>query len=192
MIPRCGVSDHGVILALRRFGDDRFFPGKPKWNKNHLRYKFGPKSRPPAGLKEATIKAAVDKAFQSWKNVTNFTFEYVASRTAEAEVEISFYSRDHGDNPPFDGPNGTLAHAFAPRAGLIHYDADEKWSDDPSPMEVDLESLGLHEIGHALGLLHSYYYAAVMYPYFGPGQVKRELQRIEIEAIRDLYNLPSK
>ncbi|CAI0414476.1 unnamed protein product [Linum tenue] len=59
-------------------------------------------------------------------------------------------------------------------------------------MEVDLESLGLHEIGHALGLLHSYYYAAVMYPYFGPGQVKRELQRIEIEAIRDLYNLPSK
>ncbi|CAI0414477.1 unnamed protein product [Linum tenue] len=195
IIPRCGVSDHDLVMTLDYYGDQkdyRFFRGKPKWNKNNLRYKFGPKSRPPAGLKERTIKAAVDKALQSWKNVTEFTFDYVASTTAPADLKISFFSRDHGDGDPFEGPDGHTAHAFEPRYGEVHYNADYKWSNYPSPKEMDLQSIAVHEIGHALGLRHSDNQAAIMYPYLNLGQVKRALQRADIDGIRELYNLLSK
>ncbi|CAL1375338.1 unnamed protein product [Linum trigynum] len=195
MIPRCGVSDHGLVIMTVDYGDQKkpndyaFFPGKPKWNKNNLQYRFGITSSPPAGLEEPTIKAAVDKAFQSWKNVTEFTFDYVAGTFAPADLKISFFSRRHGDRSPFQGAKGATAHAFPPRYGELHYNADFKWSDDPSPTEMDLESIAVHEIGHTLGLLHSVNKAAIMYPYLNTGKIKRELQSADIEGIRKLYGL---
>lgn len=48
--------------------------------------------------------------------------------STRADIKIGFYAKDHKDPFPFDGQGGTLAHAFYPDDGDIHFDADEPWS----------------------------------------------------------------
>ena len=76
---------------------------------------------------------------------------------------------DHGDGFPFDGPGGVIAHTFypfpanpEPLAGDMHFDDAESWH---VGAEVDVFSVALHELGHALGLGHSDNPNDVMYPY---------------------------
>ena len=71
---------------------------------------------------------------------------------------VSFGSGEHGGTKsegtcgfPFDGTTGTLAHAFYPRDGRIHFDEDEYFSDGPYSGYTDLRFTATHEIGHALG-----------------------------------------
>ena len=40
---------------------------------------------------------------------------------------FSFYSGTHGDGGDFFGPGGTLAHAFYPHNGNLHFDENENW-----------------------------------------------------------------
>ncbi|KAG8366878.1 hypothetical protein BUALT_Bualt16G0013800 [Buddleja alternifolia] len=101
---------------------------------------------------------------------------------------IGFHRGNHGDGAPFDGPGGTLAHAFAPTNGRFHYDADERWSVGPVANAFDLETIAVHEIGHLLGLGHSSVEEAIMYPSIGLGQTKN-LHADDIQGIRALYNV---
>ena len=69
-----------------------------------------------------------------------------------------FYCRSHGDNEPFDGPGGVLAHTYYPlHGGDVHMDNEEDWVVQPSFWSggTHLRLVSAHEIGHALGLPHS-------------------------------------
>uniref|UniRef100_A0A098LYR8 Matrix metallopeptidase 7 n=1 Tax=Hypsiglena sp. JMG-2014 TaxID=1550645 RepID=A0A098LYR8_9SAUR len=150
--PRCGVAD---VLEYRRF------PGAPKWNKNILTYRI---NNYTPDMPRKQVDRAIANALKVWSDVTPLQFRKI---TTPADIEILFGSREHGDNIPFDGRGGVLAHAFAPGSGLggdTHFDEDETWSE--INREINLFLVAAHEFGHSLGLAHSNVPGALMYPIY--------------------------
>lgn len=202
VMPRCGVPDiiNGTssMTAAKKKGHHHrrhgpkpihtvshysFFQGFPRWpaGKTHLTYGFASSTHPDA------IPPFVS-AFDRWAAATNyFTFSQTEDYV-NADIKIGFGSGEHGDGNPFDGPGGTLAHAYAPTDGRFHCDADEAWSIGALPGYFDLETVALHEIGHLLGLGHSSVEDAIMYPSIADGVVKG-LHGDDVEGIRVLYNV---
>lgn len=194
-MPRCGVPDivnntkhhhyhnRKLIHAISHY---QFFPQSPRWQKSQLTYRF----RSSVSVRGTeNIRSICARAFQKWAQVSHFTFQEVGASGA-ADIEIGFHRRNHGDGHSFDGYGGTLAHAFSPTIGRFHFDAEEIWSENPGPNQVDLESVAVHEIGHLLGLSHDDTVPdAIMYSKFSYGTTKRNLHADDIRGIRALYGL---
>ena len=159
-----------------------FFNGNPKWpsSKYHLTYGFLPGT-------PSNAMGPVTRAFATWAGNTHFTFSQAQSYE-NADLKISFHKGDHGDGHPFDGPGGTLAHAYRPSDGRFHYDGDEVWSVGANPGAYDLETVALHEIGHLLGLGHSSVEGAIMFPTIRSG-VTQSLHGDDVQGIKALYNV---
>ncbi|KAL5569515.1 hypothetical protein UlMin_026090 [Ulmus minor] len=198
IMPRCGVPDYinGTSTSRHHHGHHHnrklihsvshysFFEGAPRWTKSHLTYYFRTNSHLPT---IRNIKSICARAFKKWAQVSHFTFEEVPESSL-ADIRIGFHSGEHGDGNPFDGPSGTLAHAFSPTNGRLHFDADEDWSSNPEESQFDFETVALHEIGHILGLGHEPSIPdAIMYPSVTRGLTKRNLHADDIQGIRALY-----
>ncbi|KAG6602463.1 hypothetical protein SDJN03_07696, partial [Cucurbita argyrosperma subsp. sororia] len=188
--PRCGVPD---VFINETSGDGDgdwdhsigldytfFHEWKPKWraSKYNLKYAF-------VGNFPEQYKATVREATNTWSSVTGFTFtEGSADNT---DVKISFEVGDHGDGYPFEEGSGVLAHAFAPEDGRLHYNAREAWADGAYPDKYDVGTVALHELGHVLGLGHSAFRYAVMWPITPPNFVTG-LDNDDVNGIMALYN----
>ncbi|CAJ0578532.1 unnamed protein product, partial [Mesorhabditis spiculigera] len=125
------------------------------------------------------------RAFNNWAAVSSAKFEEVSPHE-EADIEIGFEKGRHADSFPFDGTDGIVAHAFYPRDGRLHFDADEKWtlnSDDG----VNLYQTAVHEIGHLLGLEHSTDPRAAMFAAKRPYDPDFGLADDDVRAIRTLF-----
>ncbi|PIA40348.1 hypothetical protein AQUCO_02500204v1 [Aquilegia coerulea] len=192
--PRCGIPDvvNGTSTMqpgkkkrhdstkLHTVGHYSFFPGNPKWT--HLTYAFD------TSANRDILAPIFVTVFSKWSAVSLFTFEEIADYTV-SDIVIGVHSGSHGDGNPFDGPGGTLAHAFAPSDGRLHFDADESWSTSTVPVagSIDLQTVALHEVGHILGLEHSEFEGALMYPSVEPG-VRKDIAQDDINGIQALYN----
>ncbi|GER40762.1 matrix metalloproteinase [Striga asiatica] len=170
---RCGVPDHGLKPA--QISKYAYLPSKWPDGKRHLTYSFPPNER-------KDVNRPIGAALGMWARVAPFTFEYVADYD-KADVKISFQYRDHGDGSPFDGAGGILAHAFNPTDGRLHYDSDEAWVDGVVKGAFDMQTVGLHELGHVLGLAHSNAPGSIMYPYIGSG-TRAGLSEDDVDGIR--------
>lgn len=72
----------------------------------------------------------------------------------------------------------------------MQFDNDGSWtwtSGTPTGGQIDLQSVALHEFGHALGLGHSAVNAAVMYPSISAGTMKRTPQPDDIDGLISIY-----
>ncbi|XP_032235235.2 matrilysin isoform X2 [Nematostella vectensis] len=183
-MPRCGmpdVDDDG--LRIRRYNLHR------KWNMKHLTYhiSYG------QDLSRSVQDRVFAKALDYWAQVSGLSF----SRTfygQKADLKISFGPKSHGGphDPmctcvhPFDGPGNTLAHAFYPSDGVVHFDEDEDFTDGTSE-GMNLLWVATHEFGHSLGLRHTDVQDAVMFPYYTGYEPGFDLKADDIAGIRALY-----
>ncbi|XP_051766275.1 collagenase 3-like [Ctenopharyngodon idella] len=174
--PRCGVPD---VAEYSTFG------GRPKWQTNKLTYRI---ENYTPDMSVAEVEDSIKRALQVWADVTPLRFTRIYSGIAD--IMISFGSKYHGDAYPFDGPRGTLAHAFAPSPGIggdAHFDDDEFFTFRSSRGFV-LFLVAAHEFGHSLGLSHSNVPGALMFPTYSFTDPDRfSLPSDDIRGIQSLY-----
>ena len=143
----------------------------PHWNKEIVTYRI---ANCPTTPDCDSAKTAVRQAIEAWDAVCGLRLDDVSEG---GDILISWVSGDHGDNSPFDGPGGKVAHAAYPYMngayyldGDVHLDAAENWvvgdSVGPFPQEVHLKTAVMHEVGHSLGLPHSTDPNSIMWPVY--------------------------
>jgi hypothetical protein len=181
--PRCGVPDQPSRLFLRAL---QFTTNGSRWQNTNVSFRF---TNFTGDLTQAQVRTAVRNAFNSWSAVTPLRFTEVATG---GDILIAFAVGNHGDGAAnaFDGSGGVLAHAYPPGGGIggdVHFDDAETWTIAvPTPTNsFDLETVALHEIGHALGLGHSLDVNSVMFANYS-GQ-RRDLRFDDIDGIRSVY-----
>jgi hypothetical protein len=189
-LPRCGVPDLEQGHDVHPAGVSMFVVSGGEWTSRNLAYKFVNATADLAGEREI-----IRQAFEVWSDSARLQFNEVAGGTP-AEFLISWVVGDHGDGFPFDGPGHVLAHAFFPPpvnpspgiAGDVHFDDAEIWSEGGAGGSIDLLTVAIHELGHALGLRHSTDRDAMMFPtYSGP---RHTLGADDIAGIQSIYGLP--
>ncbi|RXM90843.1 Matrilysin [Acipenser ruthenus] len=115
--PRCGIPD---VHNYSPNGQ------QAKWHKNVISYSIGSYTR---DLPASAVDHLIDSALKVWSSASPLSFVRSYSQNADIRVQFSTYA--HGDFFPFDGPGGTLAHAYGPGEGIggdAHFDDDETWS----------------------------------------------------------------
>ncbi|KAK8623405.1 hypothetical protein V6N13_118290 [Hibiscus sabdariffa] len=130
-------------------------------------------------------------------SISNYTFFGGSPRWSKYDLAYNFLP-DSLQVVSFQVLRPVVARAFQKWASVspfrfqevaqtFHYDADESWSSNPTRSQVDLESVTVHELGHNLGLDHSQYQSAIMYPLIPLGPIKRNLGQVDIIGLQALY-----
>jgi len=136
---------------------------------------------------------AVRKALKTWAAAVPLTFTEVALNAAP-DIVIDWRP---ATDPDHSMVGGVLAHAdFPPNCSVVtnslpkpvHFDDSEHtWSIGAVANAFDVETVGLHELGHIIGLAHSSVAGSVMFPSVSSGFTKRVLTQDDISGAQALY-----
>lgn len=185
--PRCSLPDVVLSSGPQRLRRKRYALSGTVWQKKQLTWRI---ESFPISLSPEIMRTLMRSALEAWSRETQLTF---SETQGEADIRVGFVGGTHGDGYPFDGPGGTLGHAFFPGVGPIagetHMDADEQWTYN-TDQGTDVFAVAVHEFGHALGLSHSSVETSIMKPYYqgtlGDHQYYR-LSPDDVEGIQALY-----
>ncbi|KAG5312241.1 MMP14 protein, partial [Acromyrmex insinuator] len=184
--PRCGVKDKVGPAADGR--SKRYALQGSRWRTKNLTYKI---SKYPTGLNKQEVEKEIANAFSVWTGETDLTFTRKTGHE-NVHIEIRFEVGEHGDGDPFDGPGGTLAHAYFPvYGGDAHFDDSERWT-IRSYRGTNLFQVAAHEFGHSLGLSHSDVKSALMAPFYRGYDPHFTLDQDDVSAIQALYGTKTK
>lgn len=119
--PRCGVQDK----APSKLQSSAALPLVAKWSRMALNYSLRGFPTELSNSKTATI---IREAFDAWLGHIPMKIDSTCP-SCKSDFVVDFERQTHSDSYPFDGVGGTLAHAFFPEDGRIHFDKDEKWTE---------------------------------------------------------------
>jgi len=163
------------------------------WEMNALTWCLG---TPSEDLSRSIQTRQIDKAAATWSRTDGITLSRVA-RCGSADIVINFYmpgstdaaGTDFEDDTP-DLPLASSAVPYGADQIEIQVNDGREWAYQARLLEdsqEDLQTVLLHELGHALGLGHSDNERSVMSPYY-VGQ-QRTLHWDDVHGIREMYGI---
>ncbi|MCX6349776.1 MAG: matrixin family metalloprotease [Candidatus Aureabacteria bacterium] len=153
----------------------------------------------PAGPgSDPAVLSALDEAFQSWRRSSGGNLAFVFSgQRDEARAERDGVNTLLWVNREWEYGSDVVAMStvwYADRRGTIEeadieFNArDYRWSLDGRNGSLRLPEIAIHEIGHLLGVDHSFNPGSVMHDSVSPGRpVKTAFSRDDVEAVSFLY-----
>ena len=164
--------------------DKRYALQGSRWKVKDLTYRVS-KYPVRSGLSRRQVDETMEKAFKIWEKATPLKF--TKQNSGKVHIEIRFERRSHGDDDPFDGEGGTLAHAFFPVfGGDAHFDDDEDWTVNTA-RGTSLLMTASHELGHSLGLSHSNVRSSLMAPFYRGYESNLSPKADDVRGIQALY-----
>jgi hypothetical protein len=133
-------------------------------------------------------------AFDAWSALANLNFVFVPVDNGVAYDTPGTNANIRIGGHAFDGASGTIAHGFFPpvngisAAGDIHFDSTENWVLSQAGPGLDIFTVFVHELGHALGLEHSSVPNSLMNSSYS--EAFRGPQADDIAGIQFIYGLP--
>ncbi|PIO76196.1 Matrixin [Teladorsagia circumcincta] len=199
MAGRLGFVALSLLFCLIPSASSYNVPKRKVWHQNIVTWTFRDPFHLLANQKSRRlVRSLIATAFALWEEALNGKLEFheVTDLTngdglrkpSDVDIDILFARGDHGDNEAFDSIGGMVAHSEYPPKGILHLDADERWSFDGSD-GVDLRYVIIHEVGHLLGLRHSRKQSSVMSKYYRNLSDGMRLPQVDVHSIRRLYGL---
>ena len=111
-LPRCGVPDIPPVAKQAATTSGQFVAQGNSWTNSNLTYSF---DNFISDTTQDAIRGAVMGALNQWASQARLAFMEIAT---QGDIQIGWFSGSHPDGSTFDGPGGTLAHAFYPSAEL--------------------------------------------------------------------------
>jgi hypothetical protein len=161
----------------------------PRGTKN-LTYGFAPVSKIPL----EAIKV-FRNALTRWSTATKI-LNFTETSYDDANIKIGFYIYDDGIEDVVVGDTFiSLQLNSSVKSGVIRLDASKYWvlptynqTWSWQDGEFDLETVVMHQIGHLLGLDHSFEEDSIMYPNILPSQQRKvQITVSDNETIHQLY-----
>lgn len=168
--------------------------GLSTWGSSTVTWCFQDDEDGTSDIDDAEVLFSASFASAQWGANSGLYFER-RTDCGSANIRVGFHTGYHwdwdwaGDTSSFDSRGGTLAHAFAPTYGYLHFDDAETWTRSTrttTAQPLDLDAVMTHEWGHTLGLGHSTTSTATMWPTY-PGSSARTLDSDDIAGVSSLY-----